>query len=233
MFTNEENLVSGRFNQTFAPKVDFVNRIFRKIEQSLQNSKTPRNDFAKYAGIMLAGSCFKSLISTLDRLSKGYLTDCEALLKKSIEGFFYQAYFHENQKEAELWCQNNKKPELNYYDLAIQLDKIQFVNKFFPTNHDNFFTEYIYKVGYFQSNRLAHLDFDMVHFEMGLENEDQTQFASTMVLGPKFEKTMMETTLNRLIMFSMFQLSLLLYMTEQKGDKEYERFFVELHKTFE
>ncbi len=232
MFNNEENLVLSKFKQAFAPKVDFVSRILKKIEQTLHSSATPKDNFSKYAGVILAGSCLKSLISSYDRLSKGYLTDCEALLKKSIEGFFYQAYFHENKNEAKLWCQNNTKPKLNYYDLAVKLDKSQFISKFFPTDYENFFTEYIYRVGYTQSNRLAHLDFDMVHFEMGLENEDQTQFATTMVLGPKYEFKMMKTTLNRLIMFSMFQLSLLLYITDQKGGEEYTSLFSELKKTF-
>lgn len=225
MFQHEEHLVQSEFIKHFKNKIDLLRRIFPLFEQYLKESQTSENDYAKYSAVILAGSSLKSLIGALDRISKGYTSDSEALLKKAIEAFFYQTYFYNHSKEAQEWCQKNKKPKLDYYSLAQRLDKLQFDKNFFPTDYENFFTDYVYKVGYRQANRLAHLDFDLVHQEMGLDNDNPAHFAKTLVIAPKFDRELMKTSLLRIVMFSMFQLTMLIYITNQKENDAYKSIF--------
>lgn len=235
MFSSEEELVFKEFSTTFQERIVLVVDIQKLIENLLQTSRVGANDYANYAAVILAGSSFKSLVSAYDRLSKGYLSDAETLIKKSIEGFFYQLHFHENKDDAKSWCIDNKKPEFRrgLRTLAYRLDVLNKENKFFPTDHEEFFTSIVHESGYGQSNRFAHLDFDTVHLEIGLENMDPAQFATTMVIGPKYEGEMMKITLNRLIMFSMFQATLLLYITDQQPSDLYQKVFDRFRQQFE
>lgn len=232
MFINEEKAVSNLFTSSFHDKVLILTEVLAVLEEYLIASRTPSDEYSKYAAVILIGSCLKSLVSSLDRLSKGYVSDSEALLKKAVEGFFYVAYFSKHTEDAKIWCTQNKKPDLNYKDLAIALDKDQSNVPFFPTNYDNFFTTYIYDVVYKQANRLAHHDFDLVHEEMGLDNKNPTQFATTMVLGPKFDQRIMKTTLFRITMFSMFLLSILLIVTDMRENDKYKEIFKKVTDLF-
>lgn len=232
MFKDEEKAVSDLFSGNFQERTLILKEVFTVLEEYLIASRTPSDDYSKYAVVILIGSCFKSLVSALDRLSKGYISDSEALLKKAVEGFFYVAYFSKHAEDAKIWCTRNKKPDLNYKDLAIALDQDQINGPFFPTNYDNFFSKYIYEIVYKQANRLAHHDFDLVHEEMGLDNKNPKQFATTMVLGPKFDQQIMKTTLFRLIMFSMFLLSMLLIVADMHENDEYKEVFKKVTDQF-
>ncbi len=86
---------------------------------------------------------------------------------------------------------------------------------------------------YKQANRLAHHDFDLVHEEMGLDNSNPQQFATTMVLGPKFDQYIMKTTLFRLTMFSMFLTTMLLKVTDSSENESYKKVFRQVTDLFQ
>lgn len=210
MFDSEEELVKNTFLETFPKEAELFNDLLQLYEQLIYKVKTPPEEFNKYCAALLAGLNLKSFSSAFDRLSKGYLNDSETIFKKILESFLAEVYFYEHLEKAKEWTEGTPidKLENSRKKIARVLDKINKEKNIFPTDFPNFFEEYIYGVGYSNSNKVAHLDFELVHQELGLEN-DPKLFATTLVVGPKYDKEFMKVILNRLIMFCMFQITYL------------------------
>lgn len=210
MFNAEETLVRNKFLETFSKEAKLFNDLLQLYEKLIYKVSTPPEEHNKYCAALLAGLNLKSFSSAFDRLSKGYLSDSEVIFKKILESFLAEVYFYEHLDKAKEWTQGKKidSLEANRKEIARILDKINKEKNIFPTDFPNFFEEYIYGVGYANSNKVAHLDFEFVHQELGLEN-DPKLFATTLVVGPKYDKEFMKVILNRLTMFCMFQITYL------------------------
>lgn len=210
MFTSEETIIKDKFLQTFPTEVKLLTNLLTLYEELMYKVITPPEEQNKYCAALLAGLNLKSFASALDRLSKGYLSDSEVIFKKILESFLAEVYFYEHKTKAKEWINGKRieKLESSRKELARILDKINKEKNIFPTDFPNFFEEYIYNVGYVNSNKVAHLDFDFVHQELGLE-DDPKLFATTLIVGPKYDKEFMRINLNRLIMFCMFQITYL------------------------
>lgn len=223
MFTKEEELVKTEFRRSFGSDADLLIEILKLFEILLLKTKTSLNEYNKYAAVILAGLNLKSIYSALDRLSKGYLSDSEAIFKKFIESFLAEVYLYEHTDKAKEWVEgtNLDRLGLNRREMAQALDRINEQRHIFPTDYPNFFEEYIYKVGYTNSNKVAHLDFDFVHKELGLE-DDPAKFATTLVIGPKYDQAFMKTVILRLLMFTMFQVSYLKETFKLSYDNEHK-----------
>lgn len=236
LFRNEEILVEAEYLKYFIGKQNVLERVLKLILQIISSSKSKSGEHHKYSVQLLAGINLKGFISANDRLKKGYFSDCEAIFKKNIESLLAQAYLFEHPDEAKKWCLNQIKigdiEEGSRLEMAKKLDKINQEKDIFPTDMENFFEKFFYEVGYRNANHVAHLDFEIVHREMGLKVEDPTKFATTLILGPNFDKKLVETTLNRLIMFSMFQATLLKKMLKHRPYKEYRSTFIEVKRLF-
>lgn len=222
LFDREEKLVSERFLETFSAKTDILNEELVLLSKVLENSRAKPEEFNKYSLIMLAGLNLKGSLGAYDRLSKGYISDSETLFKRVIESLLAQIHLDNTPSDALKWCQNQislGSLNKNRYELAKMLDQTNKQQQFFKTDMANFFVEEIYNVGYKNACSVAHMDFERVHDEMGLESGDASKYAHTLILGPNFNKSFMEITLNRLVMFTLFQLT---YLADSVGytDKE-------------
>lgn len=231
---NEEVLVLSEFNKNLKYEVSLFNKVINMLEKIISSHISGEGEYNKYAVLMLAGLNYKGFLSAFDRISKGYLSDSEAVLKKTIESFLSQACFYSNNENAKLWFEGKielGRLEKNRYELSKKLDVLNKVDQFFPTDMDNFFEYYVYGVFYKNSNTIAHLDFDKVYREMGLEDNPE-KYSSVMVLGPKLDVDYMETTLKRIIMFTMFQSSLIRGIFKDTKTEDFDELFKEIFNYF-
>lgn len=233
MFYKEELLVKREFKRSFNNKSNLLFKCLKIFESALFSTKTPPEKFNEYSTVILAGHNLKSLYSSYDRLSKGYISDAETILKRVLESLLAQIYFFENNNKAKDWIKGSKidKLEVNRREIAKKLDKINSEKRIFPTDHNKFFEEYVYEVGYTNSNKVAHLDFDKVHREIGLDNNPK-YYSTTLVVGPKYDSQFMETVLNRIVMFSMFQLSYFKSAFKISDNRSYRILFSKFKKVF-
>lgn len=233
MFYKEEVLVRKEFLAHLKSKTNLLLKSLKIFETFLFTTKTPPDQYNKYCTVILAGHNLKSLYSAYDRLSKGYIGDAETILKRVLESLLAQVYFYENNDKAKSWINGTKidKLEINRREIAKKLDGIGLQKQIFPTDYNNFFEEYVYNIGYANSNKIAHLDFEYVHREIGLD-DDPKHFATTLVVGPKYDFKFMEITLNRLFMFSMFQLSYFKLAFEIPDSRSYKILFTKMKKSF-
>lgn len=223
IFEKDENLVSQRFSETFVDKIKLFAEELDLLANIISTSRTKVDEFNKYSVLLLAGLNLKGLIGAYDRLSKGYLADCETLFKRVIEALMAQIYLDVNTNEAKEWCNNKLKLgslEKDRYKLAKKLDELNKEHKFFKTNMDDFFTEEIYRVGYKNACSIAHMDFESVHTEMGAETGDPTKFATILMLCPSYNENFMKISLNRLVMFTLFQTT---YLADAVGYTDRDR----------
>jgi len=212
IFAHEEKLVNEEFTSTFKDKIEILNEELLLLSEVIGSSRTKADEFNKYALVMLAGLNLKGIIGAYDRLNKGYLADSETLFKRVIEGLLAQVYLDNNPEDAKKWCNSQiklSKFEHDRENLAKKLDELNKTRKFFKTDMEDFFQEEIYRVGYRTACSVAHMEFENVHTEMGQDSGDPTKFATIFVLGPNWNKGFMEISLNRLVMFTMFQISYL------------------------
>ena len=119
----------------------------------------------------------------------------------------------------------------NRGNMVDDLDQIQATRQIFPTDYPNFFREYIHVVGYGNSNSVAHLDFEHVHREIGLE-DDPAVWATTMVIGPRYHERYMRTVLNRLVLFCSFQISYIVETYHIQRTQEFARLISEIQRIF-
>lgn len=230
MYETEEQQVKQEFIRIFSEMNTLFSRVLLVYENTLQALTSVVQTNTDYAVIALASLNLKSFNSAYDRLSKGYMSDSEAIFKKTIEAFIAEAYFHEHADEAERYMNGESINRItNRHDMVVDLDRIQMTRQIFPTDYPGFFREYIYTVGYANSNSVAHLDFDHVHRELGLE-DDPTTWATTMVLGPRFHEAYMRTIFNRLIMFCMFQISYIIHTYTLQQTDEFRSVFSEVRR---
>lgn len=235
IFDNEEKLVNEQFVSKFGENIKLLNEELELLSDIVITSRTKDDAFNKYALVMLAGLNLKGIIGAYDRLNKGYLADSETLFKRVIEGLLAEVYLDNNPEEAKKWCSNEiklSKLENNRENLAKKLDELNKTKQFFKTDMEDFFQEYIYKVGYRNANSVAHMDFESVHTEMGRESGDPTKFAHTLILGPNFNESFMRISLNRLIMFTMFQISYLSDATNYNDKIRVNTVFNKVYKLF-
>lgn len=233
MFYKEEILVRKNFLKHLKHKSNLILKCLKLFESALYSTKTPPEHHNEYCSAILAGHNLKSLSSAYDRLSKGYISDAETILKRVLEGLLAQIYFYENNDKAKEWIKGTRieKLEINRKEIAKKLDEINLAKHIFPTDYKKFFEEYIYGVGYSNSNKIAHLDFEYVHREIGLDN-DPRYYSTTLVIGPKYDLQFMEATLNRIIMFSMFQLSYFKSAFKIPDNRSYKILFSKFKKVF-
>jgi len=232
MFESEEFAVQQNFLRTFSDETRLFTDLLNLYEVTLTSLAGGTHTNTDYAVIALASLNLKSFNSTFDRLSKGYINDSEAILKKAIETFIAEAYFHEHTAHAERYMNGESINQItNRGNMVDDLDRIQATRQIFPTDYPNFFREYIYDVGYGNSNSVAHLDFDHVHRELGLE-DDPTRWATTMVIGPRYHEAYMRIVLNRLVMFCSFQISYIIETYHLQRTEEYTRVFSEVRRLF-
>jgi len=212
-FAKEEALVESEFESHFNNKIDIFTRqidFFEKVLYKIAESKLVKTgDDSKYAISLIASICLKSFVSAFDRLSKGYMGDCESLLKRPIEGLIIQGYFFKNPKEAKKYIYQNKEIRKfgtrGYVSKVIDDSNIDM--SIFPTDEQQFFQRYVYEVLYENCNKVAHMDFEMVHHEIGQDNDNPKTLATNLIIGPKFDKDFMATCLNRILMTMMYQIS--------------------------
>lgn len=233
MFYKEEAFVRREFLKHLKSKRNLLFKCLKIFKSSLYSTKTPPERYNEYCTAILAGHNLKSLYSAYDRLSKGYISDAETILKRILESLLAQIYFFENNDKAKDWVKGTKidKLETNRKEIAKVLDKINSEKHIFPTDHNKFFEEYVYGVGYSNSNKIAHLDFDYVHREICLDN-DPRYYSTTLVIGPKYDLQFMEITLNRIVMFSMFQFSYFKSAFKIPDSKSFKTLFLKIKKTF-
>ena len=212
-FSNEEALVTREFEAVFKEKVHIFNlqvAFLEKLLHKIGEDKLVRSDDgSKYAISLLASIGLKSFVSSLDRLSKGYMGDSESLLKRPIEGLIIQSYFLKNPEKAKEYIFHNKEIR-KFGDRASMskiIDESNIEMSIFPTDEGEFFQKYVYEVLYANCNKVAHMNFEMVHQEIGLDNDNPTQLATNLVIGPKFDKNFMRVSLNRIMMTLMYQIS--------------------------
>lgn len=213
-FAQQESLVEEEFEKYFNKKIQIFNLqiiFFEKLLYKIAENKLVKiGDDSKYAISLLASIGLKSFISSLDRLSKGYLGDSESLLKRPIEGLIIQSYFFNNPEKAKEYIYQNKEIRKfgNRADMSKIIDQSNIEMSIFPTDENTFFQKYVYQVLYDNCNKVAHMNFEVVHQEIGLDNDNPKLLATNLVIGPKFDKKFMEITLNRILMTLMYQISL-------------------------
>lgn len=169
MYRKEETNIFNQFYNNFETKCDTFTIIVEVFEETLKSTKYKTDEYDKYVIILLGCLNLKCLVSVFDRLSKGYLSDSEALIKKACETFLAQIFFYNNLEKAEDYCNKNIKLNKiigNRYELAKKLDELNREHQLFPTDMEDFFQTNVYKYLYRESNRFAHMDFDIVHNEI-------------------------------------------------------------------
>lgn len=238
IFNQEEELVQKEFNAAFGPKTKLLKRQILMLESLLNligESKLVReNDYDTYTISLLASISLKSVISCHNRLSKGYIGDSEAVLKRVIECFLAQCYFSKKIDKAKEWVDGKiilGKLEGNRANLAKWLDENNKSQEIFPTDSPDFFQDFVFRVGYKNNNYVSHMDFNMVHREIGLDNNRNDTVATTLVLGPKFDKVFMETILNRLMMTIMWEISLINNLFHHLITEDYNDLFRQTMKS--
>ncbi len=205
MFQEVEKIIVKQVYQRFGKEFNLLNEIISIFNDTLKSIKVEVDNRWKYVITLLAMQNLKCFISAFDRLSKGYWSDSEALIKKAIENFLAQAFFYKKQVEANKYLEGAKLQKLigRRDRLAKKLDEINKSMKFFPIEMEDFFYTYIYVVGYREANKLAHMDFNMLHGEIAAANE-RSMLASELIIGPKYESEAFKTSFNRLLIFSLF-----------------------------
>lgn len=233
MFFKEELIVRREFLKNFRNVSKILLRCLKIIESDFASIKVTPDSYSEYSAALLATHNLKSLYSSYDRLSRGYMSDAETILKRVIEAFLAQVYFFENNDKARDWLKGIKigKLEINRRKMAKTLDNLSLTKQIFPTDYEKFFEEYIYKVGYSGSNKIAHLDFDYVHKEVNLDSHPK-YYATSLVIGPKYDPKFMEVILNRLLIFSMFQLSYIRTAFKLPDSRSYKILFTKFRKIF-
>lgn len=229
MYINQETIVKKKFYKLFKQKCDTFEKIITVLEETICETQYKTDEYDKYVIILLSALNLKCLVSIYDRLNKGYWSDSEALIKKSIENFLAQVFFYNNVDKAKEYCFNNTKLNKiigNRNNLSKKLDELNKKQKLFPTDMENFFQNFIYEAVYRQANRMAHMDFDVVHKEISANIVD-TKLSSDLIIGPKFDKETMETTLTRLLFISMFSLSFIAHVNGKLNSQKHERMFKE------
>lgn len=230
-FAQQEALVNAEFENHFKQKIHifylqitFFEKLLYKIAE-LKLVKT--GDDSKYAISLLASIGLKSFVSALDRLSKGYWGDSESLLKKPIEGLLIQSYFLKNPGKAREYIYQNKEIRMfgDRASISQIIDKSNIDMSIFPTDETQFFQKYVYQVLYDNCNKFAHMDFEMVHQEIGFNNNDPNTLATIMVIGPKFDKNFMIISLNRILMTLMYQISFISKIFNYPIDNGYNELF--------
>lgn len=224
MFEKEEKLVFDEYQKICSDEYLLILDACRLLENLIYQIKVPSENFGQYSCMILAGLNLKSINSAIDRLSKGYISDSEAIFKKFIESFLISVFLYEHPDKAELWIKGAKieKLGINRRDMSRKLDSINSDKRIFPTDYPNFFESYIYEVGYVNSNKIAHLDFDFVHKELGLE-DDPKFYATTLVVGPRFHNELMKIVSLRIMMFAMFQTSYLKETFKLNYDEKHDQ----------
>ncbi len=103
--------------------------------------KVAPDRYNTYACIILFGLNFKSLTSAFDRLSKGYLSDSEAIFKKTLESLLSAMYFNEKPLTAKQWIKGKSINKLTQSrkSIAQALDKINNEKHIFPTDYPTLF----------------------------------------------------------------------------------------------
>ncbi len=232
--TKEERLVLNQFKSNFKKEINLFRNILSTLQIILESSKTSTKDYNRNSVLVLAGLNYKGFTGSFDRISKGYISDSEAILKKTIESFLAQGYLFLNPAKAKKWYKGEmelKSLESNRLVLSKKLDILNNREKFFPTDKKDFFEGYVYRNFYKNSNEIAHLNSKLVLREMRFDRDGMI-YDNTMVLGPKWDLEFTKIIINRIIMFSMFQASLLATLFKVQN-KEYERTFRKIYKYFE
>lgn len=202
MFAKEENTIKKQFLSRFKEIDTLCQKLFSEYESLLHKLPIKQEEHNTYCAAILANANLKSFVSVYDRLSKGYLSDSEAIFKKVIETFLAGIYFFEHPAEAKLWTEG-KAISNRRRTFAQALDKMQQEKQIFPTDFEEFFDTYIYDVFYKSSNTIVHLDFGPVYTESFSED------GGTLIIGPRFDEDFMKVSLNRIMMLCIFQLSFL------------------------
>lgn len=224
MFKKEEELVFNEYQKICRDEYLLILDACKLLENLIYQTKVPPENFGQYSCIILAGLNLKSINSAIDRLSKGYISDSEAIFKKFIESFLISVFLYENPDKAELWIKGTsiQKLKIDRRKMSQKLDLLNSEKRIFPTDYPNFFESYIYDVGYVNSNIFAHLDFNYVHKELGLE-DDSRFYATTLVVGPRFHSELMKKVSLRIMMFAMFQTSYLKETFKLNYDEEHSQ----------
>ncbi|HOX95977.1 MAG TPA: hypothetical protein PLI45_01220 [Candidatus Woesebacteria bacterium] len=237
IFNQEEELVEKEFNASFESKIKLFKRQVLMLESLLkligESKLVKENEYDKYSISVLASIALKSVISSQDRLSKGYIGDSEAVLKRVIECFLAQCYFSKNPDKAKDWVEDKislGKLEGDRSNLVKWLDKNNIYQEIFPTNSLDFFQDFVYRVGYKNNNYVSHMDFNMVHREVGFDSARNNTAVTTLVLGPKFDKEFMETILNRLMMTLMLEITMINCFFHNLVTEDYNDLFKQIMK---
>lgn len=201
MFADEERIIREQFLGSFQEIDILCQKLFSEYEGLLRKLPIKQEEPNTYCASILANANLKSFVSAYDRLSKGYLSDSEAIFKKAIETFLAEIYFFEHLEEAKLWMEGKKFS--NRRAFAQALDKVQKEGQIFPTDYEEFFDDYIYRVFYGSSNDITHINFAPVYKESFSED------GKTIIIGPRFDEYFMKVSLNRIMMLCIFQLSYL------------------------
>jgi len=230
MYREEETNIFNHFCNHFKTKCDTFTKILEVFEETLKSTKYKTDEYDKYVIMLLGCLNLKCFVSVFDRLSKGYWSDSEALIKKACETFLAQVFFYNNLEGAKDYCFNNIKLNKligNRHQLAKKLDELNSEQKLFPTDMEDFFKTFLYGTVYRESNRFAHMDFDVVNCEISGSRNNNGGLSSDLIIGPKFDNERMETTLNRLIFLSMFSVSFIENISGIHMSKKHQEVFKE------
>jgi hypothetical protein len=232
---SEEQLVKRKFRDKFKNKCDFIDRQLKLYSKIIESSQVDTHLYNKYALATLACENYKLFYKSYELVQIGYTVASEGLFKQAIEALISQIYLSQHPVDAEKWIKGktikslNKKGRKGFVET---IDKLNEETKFFPTNYKNFFQKYIYEAGYGEANKVAHLDFQFVYNDLenfGLKTDNKT-LTTSFVLGANYTPKYSETTLNRVLMYLMFQITYVWHTMGKPNALHYDSLFEEFEK---
>jgi hypothetical protein len=206
-FREEEQYGSKDFELKYEKGLKLLGRFFDLIEELIKSSGSRNDQYPEYSIILHALHSLMALNNSLVLLSNGYMGDCEAVHKRAVEFFLRAMYFREYPDEEKKWRENKGKL-LDRKSMASFLDERHKQKSIFPTDHEAFWSEFVYDIMYRPVNEWAHGEFKAMYYEVAIDN-GTPYYTDRFSIGPKPDEKFVKTMIKRLIHSCRFQVLLL------------------------
>jgi hypothetical protein len=197
LFLQQEQFISKDIEQKYKNGIELLNRFLGTIEEFIKSSGVRNDRYPEYSIILHTIHTLMALNNSLLLLCKGYMGDCEAVHKRAIEFILRAIYFREFPDEEKKWRENKGKlPDRK--SMASFLDERHKQKSIFPTNHEAFWSHFVYDIIYKSINEWAHGDFNAMYREVAIE-AGTDYYTHNLWIGPKPDEEFVKVMIRRLI----------------------------------